>query len=63
MSPRSAWMFNFAGWILFTLSALGFVWSTWRAGDMIGLAARLLFLVACLAFLVPVWVLRPDRRD
>ena len=63
MSPRTVWMFNFAGWILFTLSALGFVWTTWRAADMIGLGASLFFLVACLVFLVPVWAHRPGKRD
>ncbi|WP_245964152.1 cytochrome oxidase subunit III [Roseovarius spongiae] len=63
MTPRTAWMFNFAGWVLFTLSAIGFVWTTWRAGDMIGLAASLFFLIACLVFLVPVWATRPHHRD
>ncbi|QIE44376.1 hypothetical protein G5B38_01870 [Pseudohalocynthiibacter aestuariivivens] len=63
MSPRVVWAFNFTGWILFTFSAVGFVWTTWRAGDMIGLAASLFFLIACLVFLVPVWAHRPGRRD
>ena len=59
MTPRTVWYYNFAGWVLFTLSALGFTWTTWKAGDMIGLAASLFFLVACLVFLVPVWAHRP----
>ena len=59
MRPSTVWWFNLIGWILFTLSALGFVWSTWRAGDDIGLVASLLFLVACFVFLVPMWFNRP----
>jgi len=62
MTPRTVWAFNFAGWVLFTLSALAFVWSTYRAGDTIGLVASIFFLIACLVFLVPVWVLRPDKQ-
>ncbi len=61
MSPRKVWAFNFTGWVLFTLSALAFLWGTARAGDTIGIVASLLFLVACIVFLVPVWANRPGR--
>lgn len=63
MSPRTVWTFNFAGWILFTLSALAFLWATVKAGDVIGIIASLFFLVACIVFLIPVWVHRPGRHD
>jgi len=53
--------FQIAGWILFILSALLFTWSTARAGDYIGLAASLLFLIACLVFLVPIF--RPQSEE
>lgn len=62
MSPRKTWRFNFTGWVLFTVSALLFLWGTWRTGDLIGILASLAFLIACLVFMVPAWVLRPDRE-
>lgn len=63
MAPRTVWTFNFTGWILFTVSALFFTWGTWKAGDMIGLIVSLAFLIACIAFIIPVWVHRPSRTD
>lgn len=54
MRDQNACKFQIAGWVLFILSALLFVWSTARVGDAVGLAASLLFLVACLVFLVPI---------
>ena len=49
---------NIIGWILFVFSALAFIASSLRAGDMVGLAGGVLFLVACLIFLIPFF-----RRD
>ncbi len=63
MSPRRVWNFNFTGWILFTVSALFFLWGTWKAGDVIGIIASLAFLIACLIFLVPVWAQRPGKDE
>lgn len=63
MSARTVWTFNFTGWVLFTLSAPGFTWVTWQAGDPVGLLASLAFLVACIAFIIPVWVHRPSKTD
>ena len=62
MSPRTVWYYNFTGWILFTLSALAFLWGALKSGDTTGILASLLFLFACLVFLVPVWVHRPSGR-
>ena len=45
---------NLGGWTLFVLSALFFMLSTARAGDWIGLAASLLFLIACFLFMAPL---------
>lgn len=44
---------NFFGWLLFVGSALGFLVSAWRSGDMAALVGAVLFLVACLVFLIP----------
>lgn len=43
-----------AGWLLFIVSALFFIAAGWRAGDMLALGGGIFFLVACIAFLVPV---------
>lgn len=59
MTLRSVRAFHITGWVLFILSALFFVWSTAVTGDMVGLVASLLFLVACFVFLIQVLVLRP----
>lgn len=42
------------GWILFTASAAFYIASSYRAGDPVSLAGGLLFLVACLVFMVPL---------
>jgi hypothetical protein len=41
------------GWILFTLSALFFIVSSLRNGDIVGLLGGVFFLLACVAFLAP----------
>ena len=46
--------FQIAGWILFLVSALFFIAASWRAGDALALAGGLLFLIACVVFLVPL---------
>ena len=42
MAPRTVWTFNFTGWILFLVSAMAFTWTTWAAGDPVGLIATAL---------------------
>jgi len=44
---------NFIGWILFLLSATGFMVSALRSGDLAALFGAILFFVACLVFLIP----------
>lgn len=39
------------GWLLFVVSALFFIASSIRNGDMIGLLGGIFFLLACVAFL------------
>jgi hypothetical protein len=43
-----------AGWLLFIVSALFFIASAWRAGDMLALCGGVFFLIACFSFLVPI---------
>ena len=44
---------NLIGWILFVFSAIAFISSSLRSGDMVGLVGAVLFLVACFVFLIP----------
>jgi hypothetical protein len=41
------------GWVLFIVSACGFIASSIRSGDSFGLFGGLFFLLACFVFLVP----------
>jgi hypothetical protein len=47
------------GWVLFIFSAFGFIASSWRSGDVLGLIGGVLFLLACVVFLIPFF-LPPD---
>lgn len=44
---------HLAGWVLFVVCAGFFIASSVRSGDAAGLTGGVLFLVACLVFLVP----------
>jgi hypothetical protein len=45
--------------VLFIFSAFGFIASSWRSGDVLGLIGGVLFLLACVVFLIPFF-LPPD---
>ncbi len=53
MDQRKEHRINLAGWLLFIVSALFFIGTSLRAGDMLGLLGALFFLVACFVFLIP----------
>ncbi len=64
MDPRKEHRINLAGWCLFVISALFFISASVRAGDMLGLAGALFFLVACFVFLLPYALrARAGKRD
>ena len=50
-SPQKDRRYEFWGWILFTISALFFIVSSLRNGDIVGLLGGVFFLLACAAFL------------
>jgi hypothetical protein len=50
-SPQKGRRHELWGWILFTISALFFIVSSLRNGDIIGLLGGVFFLLACAAFL------------
>lgn len=47
-------LFHLAGWILFILCAVFFIFSSFRNRDPLALIGSLLFLVACVVFLFPL---------
>ena len=50
---------NFIGWILFILSALGFIIAS--IGNFWGMVGSIFFLVACFVFLIPFLSLKNDH--
>jgi len=54
MKPINQHRFQLLGWVLFVFSALFFITSSFRAGDMVSMIGGLLFLFACLVFLIPL---------
>jgi hypothetical protein len=42
------------GWLLFILSAIGFIISSARIGDVAGMAGGVFFLAGCLVFVTPL---------
>jgi hypothetical protein len=53
--------YQLLGWVLFIISAAGFIMSSLRSGDLFGLVGGIFFLLACVAFLAPF--IRPDAPD
>jgi len=41
------------GWMLFLLSSVAFVVSSYKSGDAAALSGSILFLLGCFAFLIP----------
>jgi hypothetical protein len=50
-SPKKRGGYDLWGWLLFVISALFFMASSIRAGDVVGLLGGIFFLIACGAFL------------
>ena len=50
-NPRKGKRYELWGWLLFVVSALFFIASSIRNGDVIGLLGGIFFLLACVAFL------------
>ncbi|MGI9414853.1 MAG: hypothetical protein ACR2PM_14355 [Hyphomicrobiales bacterium] len=49
------------GWVLFLMSSVAFVVSSYNSGDKVAFAGSVLFLFGCFAFLVPAGA--PSRKD
>ena len=50
-SPQKGKRYELWGWILFVISALFFIVSSIRAGDIVSLLGGVFFLLACVVFL------------
>lgn len=46
--------FHLWGWLLFIACAGFFIAASIRANDMLGLAGSIIFLVGCVAFIIPL---------
>jgi hypothetical protein len=46
--------YQVAGWILFILCALLFMASSWRNHDTLTFIGSVIFLIACIVFLIPI---------
>ncbi|CAN5678997.1 hypothetical protein BH18ACT11_BH18ACT11_29150 [soil metagenome] len=49
--PQEDKSYDLWGWLLFVISALFFIVSSIRNGDVIGLLGGVIFFLACMAFL------------
>jgi predicted membrane channel-forming protein YqfA (hemolysin III family) len=46
--------YHLVGWMLFLASSVLYTVSAWRSGDPAGLIGSVLFLLACLLFVIPM---------
>jgi hypothetical protein len=53
--------YQLLGWWLFVFCAVLFIASSLKNGDRLALAGSIIFLAACIVFMIPL--LRPGRRD
>ena len=61
MSNKSDEKYHWAGWGLFIVCAIFFLVSSWKNRDGYALIASIVFLVACLVFMVPLVNARKRR--
>ncbi len=54
---------HLGGWILFVVCAGFFIASNIEVGNPLGLAGSIIFLVACVAFIIPLVVRRSRDED
>ncbi len=54
MHNRTKRRLETGGWVLFIISAVFYIATSWRAGDLLGLLGATFFFLACLVFLVPL---------
>ena len=64
--------FQLAGWLLFIICALFYLASSWQNQDALAITGSIVFLLACIVFLLPLMASRktaardseaPGKRD
>jgi uncharacterized membrane protein YhhN len=53
--------YHMAGWILFVICALFFIAASFRSGDWLTFIGSILFLFACIVFMIPLF--RPGSPE
>ncbi len=54
--------YQICGWALFVLCAVFFIASSLQNGDILGLVASIIFLIACFVFIIPL-VMHPRKPN
>jgi len=55
--------YHLAGWILFVICAFFFLAASWRSGDWLTFIGSVLFLIACILFMIPLLRNGPAEED
>ena len=63
MQPPERGWFEIGGWLVFVFSAICYIASGWRAGDLLSTVGGVLFLGACFLFLVPMLLYRERKAE
>jgi hypothetical protein len=59
---KSESLYQVCGWILFIICAGFFIASSIKNRDNLALVASIIFLAACLIFIIPLWIQHRDKR-
>ena len=62
-SQRRERKFHLWGWLLFLVCAGLFIASSREADNLLGLVGSIIFLVACVIFLIPLLIRRKPGKD
>jgi len=54
--------YHFLGWVVFIICAVLFIASSLKSGDILMLVASVVFLAACIIFLIPLIKTITDER-
>ena len=54
--------YQVAGWVLFIICALLFMAASWRHHDTLTFIGSVIFLIACIVFLIPIFFKPKDEQ-
>ncbi len=55
--------YHIIGWVLFVVCALFFMAAAWANGDWLTLIGSIIFLFACVVFLIPLLASAHDEKE